>query len=227
MYSSTHGGITVSVFFDTRRAVEGDKYPVKIRVRYKRDRRDYITGKKMTVEEWDKISTTKSTKFIKLRDEIQASFKIIDVAVESLYREDRFSFDALNVRLGKCTTDTLNTAFVSKMDVLKNDGAIGNMLNYQTAIRSIESFAGNKIDFNNITTDWLKRYEKHLLSEGKSYVTVSIYKMYPRDNERCKKSRNNQRGAISFWKGQIRNSNGRRAKTCPDHSTNKIGSYLY
>jgi len=175
MFSSAHGSITVYVFFDTRRAIDGSKYPVKIRVRYKRDRRDYVTGKKLTVEEWNKLPDTKSVKFIGIRSEIQASFKIIDTIVENLYRDDNFSFDTLNMRLGKCTTDTLNTAFTAKMDALKNDGAIGNMLNYKSAIRSVESFAGNKINFSDITTDWLKRYEKHLISESKSYVTVSMY----------------------------------------------------
>ena len=175
MLSSAHGSITLSVFFDTRRAIDGDKYPVKIRVRYKRDRKDYVTGKKLTEEEWNKLPVTKSAQFVKLRDEIQASFKIVDDIVLDLFRNDMFSFETLNTRLGKCTTDTINTAFAAKIEALRKDGAIGNMFNYQTAMRSIEAFAGNKIAFNDITSDWLKRYEKHLISEGKSYVTVSMY----------------------------------------------------
>ena len=175
MYSSAHGNITVSVFFDTRRELQDKKYPVKIRVRFNRERKDYTTGKKLTEGEWEKLAVTKSVRFIKLRDEVQASFKIVDDIIKDLYRDDKFSFEALNLRLGKCVTDTLNTAFVAKMDTLKNDGAIGNMLNYQSAIRSIESFSGSKIAFSDITADWLKRYEKRLLSEGKSYVTVSMY----------------------------------------------------
>ena len=175
MFNSAHGGITVSAFFDTRRAVDGDKYPVKIRVRYKRDRRDYVTGKKLTVEEWEKLPETKSVKFAKYRDDIQVSFKIVDSIVEKLYRDNNFSFAELNIRLGKCDSDTLNTAFYAKMEALKGDGAIGNMLNYKSAIRSIESFAGSKIAFSDITVDWLKRYEKHLIGGGKSYVTVSMY----------------------------------------------------
>ena len=180
MFNSAHGGITVSAFFDTRRAIGDEKqpvgkYPVKIRVRYKRDRKDYVTGKNLTVEEWDRLSETKSVKFVKLRGDIQASFKIVDSIVENLYHEDKFTFETLNLRLGKCTSDTLNTALRAKTEALKNDGAIGNMWLYQSAIRSVELFAGNKISFDNITVEWLKRYEKHLLSEGKSYVTVSMY----------------------------------------------------
>jgi len=42
-------------------------------------------------------------------------------------------------------------------------------------MRSVEKFAGRKIYLDDITVVWLKRYEKHLLDNGKSYVTVSMY----------------------------------------------------
>jgi len=46
---------------------------------------------------------------------------------------------------------------------------------YQAAKRSIELFAGEKIKYTDITVDWLKRYETHLIGKGKSYVTLSMY----------------------------------------------------
>ena len=175
MYNSTHGGITVTTFFDTRREVEGKKYPVKIRVRHKRDRKDYPTGQKMTENEWIELKETKKPRLIGMRREIQTSFKIIDNIILELFNADIFSFETLNIRLGKCTSDTINAAFLAKIDALKKNGSIGNMLNYQSAYRSMEAFAGDRIAFGSITTEWLKRYETHLLSEGKSYVTVSMY----------------------------------------------------
>ena len=99
MFSSAHGNITVSVFFDKRRAVDGDKYPVKIRVRYNRDRKDYPTGKKFSEIEWVDLPKSKSHSSKAARDEIQVSFKIIDDVVLDLFNSDSFSFDALNVRL--------------------------------------------------------------------------------------------------------------------------------
>jgi integrase len=174
MYNSAHGGITVSVFFDTRRAVGGDKYPVKIRVRYKRDRRDYVTGKKLSVEEWNKLPTTKSVKFVKLRDEIQASFKIIDAVVLELFRDDNFTFDALNIRLERSVSDTLNTAFQAKIESLLDNGQIGSYDYYRMTLKCIEKFAGGKIQFASVNVDWLRRYEKHLLATGKGYTTVGM-----------------------------------------------------
>ena len=129
MFSSAHGEITVNTYFDTRR--EADKYPVKIRVRYRGDRKDYPTGKKLTEKEWDLLPDTKIVKLLGIKKEIQASFKIIDDIVLDLNRDGKFSFEVLNLRLSKGTSDTLNKAFIAKMEALKNDGAIGNMLNYQ------------------------------------------------------------------------------------------------
>ena len=175
MYNSTHGGITVSAFFDTRRAVGSGKYPVKIRVRYKRDRRDYVTGKKMTVKEWEILPITKSVKFIGIRSEIQASFKIIDDIVLELFRDDCFTFDALNIRLSKGTSDTLITAFNAKISNLESEGRAGTKLYYETAMKNIIAFKGEKINFSDIIPDWLRKYESHMLKEGKAYTTVGMY----------------------------------------------------
>ena len=175
MFNSSHGSITVSAFFDTRRAVSVDKYPVKIRVRHKRDRRDYVTGKKLTVNEWNKLPGTKSVKFVGIRSEIQASFKIIDDIVLELFRTDSFTFDALNIRLSKGTSHTINTAFKAKIEKLENDGRAGTQLYYNSVLKSVTAFRGEQIKFSDITPDWLRAYEKHLLKDDKTYTTVGMY----------------------------------------------------
>ncbi|MFR0904410.1 MAG: phage integrase SAM-like domain-containing protein [Alistipes sp.] len=40
--------------------------------------------------------------------------------------------------------------------------------------RSIEEFAGSNIPFENVMVNWLKKYEKWLLDNGKSYATVGF-----------------------------------------------------
>ena len=168
-------GVSILVVLDGRRPKNNGLYPVKVQVVFKREQKLYPTGKDLSVKEWNELPNTKSTMLISTRNDIKNTFEKVESATKILVEDDKFTFDTLNLRLGKCTSDTLNTAFIAKMEALKNDGAIGNMLNYQSAIRSVESFAGNKIDFSKITIDWLKRYENHLIGEGKSYVTVSMY----------------------------------------------------
>ena len=175
MYSNAHGGVTVYTFFDTRRPVEGAKYPVKVRVRYKRERRDYPTGKKLTVDEWKKLPSTKEREISQVRKEINSSFKVVDDIIEELNRADMFSFDALNLRLSKGTRGAVNMAFKAKINRLEEYGQAGTQLYYNTALNSIAAFGGEKIKFSDITPEWLRRYQGHLLDEGKSYATIGMY----------------------------------------------------
>ena len=175
LFNSAYGGITVASYLDDRRQTQDGKFPIKIRVTYKRERKYYSTGKKASQEEWDCMSTTKSVKFISIKSDIQASFKIIDDVVQELFREDIFSFDALNMRLSKGASDTLITAFKTKIDSLDTEGRVGTKLYYEIAMKSIIAFKGDTIKFSDITPDWLKRYESHMLKEGKSYTTIGMY----------------------------------------------------
>jgi len=175
MFNSAHGSITVAAFCDDRRETQDGKFPIKIRVTHKRNRVYYPTGKKLTPDEWEKLPTGKGAIFIKLRDEIQASFKLVEGHVIALYREDRFSFEALDIQLRKCLADSINTAFDAKIEALKNESAISSQWIYQATKKSIEAFAGERVRFTDVTADWLKRFQAHLLSKGKSYTTVSIY----------------------------------------------------
>ena len=175
LFNSAYGGITVASYLDDRRQTQDGKFPVKIRVTYRRERKYYSTGKKASQEEWDCMSTTKSVKFISIKSDIQASFKIIDDIVQELFRDDCFSFESLNIRLSKGTNDTVNTAFKAKISSLENEGRAGTQLYYNSVLNSITAICGEQIKFSDITANWLRNYERHLLKEDKTYTTVGIY----------------------------------------------------
>ena len=160
---------------DNRREIKSGEYPVKIRVTYKRDRKYYSTGKNLTVSEWERLEKTKNSDLLCIKKDLQYSYERVRDVVQSLENEGKFSFDALNTRLGKCVSETLNAAFQAKIDSLEETGAIGNAITYSCAFRHLEKYAGTKITFDSITVDWLKKYEKAMLVEGKSYTTISMY----------------------------------------------------
>jgi len=168
-------GITVAAILDDRRKTLSGKYPVKIRVTYKRDRKYYSTGKYMSVSDWEKLDKTRSTEQLCAKKDLQFTYEKVRDAVQSLEKEGNFSFEMLNQRLGKGLTDTINTAFRAKLDALMEQGFIGNALANRSAYRHLENYAGTSISFETVTADWLKKYEKTLLAEGKSYATISIY----------------------------------------------------
>jgi integrase len=175
MFNYSNNGITVASFIDDRRATIEGKYPIKIRVTYNRVRKYYATGKNLSAEEWDKMPNTKSKILIDTRLDIQNSFDKVKTAVQELEAGNGFSFDALNSLLNKCTSDTLNAAFENKIQALLENNQVGSHFFYKDALKSIEKFAGTKIQFSAITVDWLKRYEKHLLGLGRKYTTIGMY----------------------------------------------------
>ena len=63
-------GITVAPIIDTSHPKKNGKCPVKIRVTYRRDRRYYPTGKDLTLDEWEGLTTTKVRALVAVRKDI-------------------------------------------------------------------------------------------------------------------------------------------------------------
>ncbi|WP_266202863.1 site-specific integrase [Pontibacter kalidii] len=175
MFDYSDNGITVSAMLDTRRANKFGLFPAKIRVTYKRQRQYYSTGKYLAEEDWEKLASTRNRELIEIRNSVQVTAEKVRDAVKALVKDDTFSFDTLNKRLGNATGDTLNTAFKAKIEGLKANGKVSTADWYKYTLRSIELFAGKQVKFSQVTIDWLLRYEKSLLEENKSYTTISMY----------------------------------------------------
>ena len=174
MFKFTKDGISLLTILDTRRPKQTMLFPIKIQVVYKRTQKYYPTGKELTISEWNKLPDTKTRKLLDIRSSIENSFSLVKDNIEALAEKGGFSFDALNVRLGKATGDTVNSAFRAKIDILKYEERIGTMLFYDNILKNVEIFAGTKLSFEIISVDWLKRYEKHLLKD-KNHTTVGMH----------------------------------------------------
>lgn len=168
-------GITVAPTIDTSHPKKSGKFPVKIRVTYKRSRWYYPTGKDVTPEEWDAMPTSKVRTVVATRKDIESSYQIVRSAVEELAASGGFSLEALDNRLKGVATDTVNTAFREKIDTLKATGRIGSMVVYRGVLLGLERFGGTHIRFDAVTPSWLGRYSSFLLSEGKTQTTVAIH----------------------------------------------------
>lgn len=175
MFTYSHNGITIVSMLDTRRATKDEKFPVKIRVTFNRDRKYYSTGKNLSLKDWEKLPLTKSRSFSEVKSDIQNSFEKVKEIVQALEETNNFSFELLNRDLGKSLNDTINTAFKAKISNLESEGRSGTQLYYNAALVSIEKFAGANILFSDVTIDWLNRYEKYMLKEGRGYTTIGMY----------------------------------------------------
>lgn len=175
MFNYSKDGITVTSILDTRRAKNSDLYPVRIRVTYRRKAQYYPTGKDLTPEQWDALPKTRNSDLKELRDSINNSFEIVRKEVQELAYTSGFSFDALNERLKAGVSSTVNTAFRAKIDYLQRTSHIGNTSVYDNVLKGIERFKGKNISFNSITVEWLRKYERFLLGEGKKTSTIGLH----------------------------------------------------
>jgi integrase/recombinase XerD len=173
MFKYQKDGISVISVLDTRRKLDSNLYRVRIRVIFKRQVKEYNTGKELSADDWIELPKSKKADMRSIRDDIQSSFDNIVNSVKEL--SDGFSFDALNIRLGIGSTNTFNAIFQTRIDALKKEDRIGTAVNYSYALKAVESFAGKNIQISSITVSWLKRFENFLRDKGKSYTTIGIY----------------------------------------------------
>ncbi|WP_418409924.1 phage integrase SAM-like domain-containing protein [Alistipes sp.] len=181
-------GITVEPIHDTRREMKNGAYPIKIRITYKRERRYYPTGKTLTVNEWNALPTTKVRTLIATRKDIENSYNIVRDTVEDLASSSGFTFDALNNRLKRGAGITLNAAFKAKIEDLRGQERVGSMLVYNVVLQGVERFAGNHVAMDIISVEWVRRYERFLVGEGKSRTTIGIHMRHLRAilNDACR-----------------------------------------
>lgn len=118
MFKYSKDGVSVLTIQDVRRKKQSGLFPIKIQIVHNRVQRYYNTGKDLSIEEWEKLATSKSRQLIHIRSEIKNSFEKVESVVRSLVEEGNFSFDNLNIRLGKCANETLNMAYKNKINSL-------------------------------------------------------------------------------------------------------------
>jgi integrase len=166
--------VTVACILDKRTIKADGTYPIKIRVNMKRVRSHYLTGKSITLEEWEKLPANKSATARQLKESIENTFSIVKFNVESLLEKGNFSFEALDYRMGKSYGDTLNNVLKAKIDQLKGNNQLGSMQIYINTLGLVEEFAGTEISFDKITVHWLEKIEKHWL-KTKNQTSVGIH----------------------------------------------------
>lgn len=163
-------GITVQTYFDVRTIKQDGKYPVKIKV-YQKVPRYYPTGISLTRKEWDELSTSKSRAYKEVRENIENSYSWIRDNVKALVELGMFSFELLNIRLGKGIGSTLNDALQAKIDETE---VISTRNMFKQTLKNIEEFAGKSIQFSSITPEWLRRCEKFWL-KTKNNTTIGMH----------------------------------------------------
>lgn len=174
MYKESKDNVSVTLVLDKRGKNKEGLFPVRVQVIAKRVSKYYNTGKHISPEEWAKLPDKRTVDAVKMRNSLKSSFDLVIKSVEELTSKGEFSFDTLNIRLGRISAGTLNSALQTKINELYNEERIGSMMYYQSVAVSVEQFAGKSIPFEAITVDWLKRYESEMRKNDIRYATIGM-----------------------------------------------------
>jgi integrase/recombinase XerD len=168
-------GITLSVFYDTRRPKENLMFPVKYRVTFMRTRFYYPSGIDLTEIQWNKLPNTRSKELLKTKELIQSGLDKIKEHIKEMVKGDGFSFEELNTRLSRGMKNSIISAFNSKIEELNKEGKIGSSDWYFYSAKILQRFTTADLKFSDVTVAWLKKYESFLLEDGKSFTSISMY----------------------------------------------------
>jgi len=166
---------TFQVVLDDRRKKSDGSYPLKLRVTYDRKRKYYNTGFNLTQEEFSKLP---SSKLLHLKD-IKGQVKVLESKSEKIYREmDDFTFMEFEKLLFHKVEEVKPTDVYSILNEyiikLKGEDRISTAQSYECALNSLKKFK-TRLVFEEITPEFLNKYEKFMLANNRSSTTVGIY----------------------------------------------------
>lgn len=166
--------VGVKVLPDIRRLKEKAKYPLKLRITYKGERKYYGTGYDATDEEWEAIhqeNVKGDLRKIKLgiaEVEVKA-ITLAEKIVPFSFKQFEEQFFEKSIRM-----ESLRSAFDAQIARLEANDQWGTACSYRTACNALYRFR-SKIRLEDIDQDFLEKFEKWELAEGLSTTTVGIY----------------------------------------------------
>lgn len=183
-----------SMILETRKTLSDGTHPVKLRITYKGKRKYYtmnldpkenlvksvkqqqrgllnVLGKKgLTQEDWDNLFVEHPKRAYKVMVETKNKM-ILDAGnvIKSLHEFSFKAFEELYFKedAEKEKMTDLFYAMEKTAKELRNEGRIKTAITYETALKSLRKFhKKDNLPFDQVTQEWLKRYEKWMLEQG-------------------------------------------------------------
>ena len=206
--------VTTAIILDLRRKKMDGTYPLKLRVINERKSNVYpisiklndkITINSLTLVDYDKVKGLKSPEGTVFTYKHKDTYKDIkkkltdkeEEAIEIIKRLDYFHFDKFREEFQREETKPAgepNNVFFQYeryIEILELNDQLGTASNYSLSCKSIKRFIKaekgkepTRLDFRDVTVDFLKKYENFMYNEGKdeengksgkSATTVSMY----------------------------------------------------
>ena len=192
--------VLTSVMLDTRRALKGGCFPVRLRLTYLRQRKYYNTNYALSEADFSKVHAEKPKKKYK---ELQIAFQEIEQEAIGIIRNlESFSFEEFERKFLKIPAKgDMFAAFDLQIQKLNSEGRVGTAHCYASASFSLLSFVcktplakkkglsiakslekkenllkkRKPLPYAAITVDFLSDYERWMLDNGNSTTTIGFY----------------------------------------------------
>lgn len=167
--------VHVKIVPDIRRIKTGAKFPLKLRITYKGERKYYATGLDVSDEQWEIINSAEvKGKFQKIRIEMaEIERKALDCVAKIVpYSFVVFEREFFRAAPGE---QTLAMAYENYIAELRSNEQYGTAKSYQDSNNTLKRFRPCKLRFEDITKEFLNDFEKWMVEKGRSLSTVGIY----------------------------------------------------
>jgi len=178
----------ISIVLDQRRAKDNGKFPVKMRVynKFNKKVKRYSLDIDLTIKEFEVIWINSKNRSLRGTNKLMR-LKIQGIETRANKEAEQmtvFDFAKFETKLFRKSSDKNNVQYHFNLVIQKNikNDKIGTAESYKYTLNSLAEFSKSekkclidKLTFDDITVDWLKDYQKFMIAKGKSYTTVAIY----------------------------------------------------
>lgn len=166
--------VNIKVMVDNRRQKDKKRFPLKLRITHKGERKYYSTGYDSTIEEWEVINTANAKgNMRKIKNAITTIENDVEKCISQIIPFSFRQFEKLFFN-EKTEQNNLKTMFINYMETLKNNGQVGTALSYETAFKALTRFFPD-FNFKDVSVEFLQKFERSLLAKGRSITTVGFY----------------------------------------------------
>jgi len=165
------------VILDNRREKSDGSFPVKLRITYNRNQRLYPLGLSFTQSEFDYIMSQQDVrgKHKKYKLQMMENEK---KAIDIIDKMPVFTFQLFEKKFLQPKGQETNVFYWYEKVItqLEKQGRVGTASNYRCSLHSLQGFTNRpRIEFHEITSDFLSNYEKKMVDIGNSLTTVGMY----------------------------------------------------
>ena len=174
--------VNTNIILETRKPRSDGKYPVKLRLTYKRERHYYTLRNKkgesiyLSESDFEKVMGDRPREdFKKLRLTLNSHEEKAVKDIESL---PVFTFEKFERKYFDKTENKSDiiSALKSKAQLLRSEGRISTAVSYECSINSLKKFTEREtLDFEKADTHFFNAYEKWMLKNNNSNTTISMY----------------------------------------------------